>query len=250
MGHGGEGADGSQMEPIPETVEAVDNLDPSGDEVDLLAHLRLLSERAQAIVPDLVGVSVARLDHGLTFTLVATDDEVAVLDAVQYVAGGPCVEGARDVEIKQFERDDALDEERWRLFAEATAAHTVRSTLTLPVVSAGRAVGSVNLYSASRRVFEGQHEVLAEIFGAWAAGAVANADLSFTTRIEAEAAPRHVQDRHAIDVATGIVAAQLGVDVQDALTRLGEAAEQAGVSLLHLARDIVHARRHQDHDGD
>jgi GAF domain-containing protein len=238
------------MEPIPETVEAVDNLDPSGDEVDLLAHLRLLSERAKTIVPDLVGISVARLDHGLTFTLAATDDEVAVLDAVQYVAGGPCVEGAHEREIKQFERDDVLDEERWRLFAEATAAHTVRSTLTLPVVSAGRTAGSVNLYAASRRAFQGHHEELAEIFGAWAAGAVANADLSFSTRSEAQAAPRHVADRHAVDVATGIVAAQLGVDVQDALARLREAAEQAGVSLPHLAREIVHARGHQDHDRD
>jgi len=71
------------MEPIPETVEAVNELDPSADDGTLLASLSGRATRAQKVVPDLVGVSIAWLDHGLTLTLVATAPEVAVLDAVQ-----------------------------------------------------------------------------------------------------------------------------------------------------------------------
>jgi hypothetical protein len=52
------------MEPIPETVEAVNELDPSADDGTLLASLCERASRAQQIVPDLVGVSVAALDHG------------------------------------------------------------------------------------------------------------------------------------------------------------------------------------------
>jgi GAF domain-containing protein len=236
------------MEPIPETVEAVNNLDPSPDDLDLLAHLKSLADRAEEIVPDLVGVSVARLDRGLVFTLAATDAEITLLDAIQYVAGGPCVEGASNGEPNEFQRDNALDEEQWRLFAEATAAHTIRSTLTLPVLTDGRTVGSVNLYAASSRAFVGHHEDLAQIFGAWAEGAVANADLSFQTRREAEAAPRKVLDQNQIDVATGIVAAQLNVDVDVALTRMKVAAMSAGTSLLELALEIVRIRRQRDRD--
>jgi hypothetical protein len=88
------------FEPIPESVEALDELDPSRDADDLLAHLRELANRAQDVLPDLVGVSVARFDHGLTFTLVVADDEVAVLDAIQYVAGGPCVDAAHDTQVR------------------------------------------------------------------------------------------------------------------------------------------------------
>jgi GAF domain-containing protein len=235
-------------EPIPETVEAVDNLDPSADDGSLLADLIRLAGRAQEIVPDLVGVSIASFDHGLTFTLVATAEEIAVLDAVQYVAGGPCVEAAETDRVNEFE-PDLLNEDRWRLFAEATAAHAVHSTLTLPVLSDGRVVGTVNLYAASRRAFVGQHEQLAEVFGAWAAGAVANADLSFTTRKEAERAPQILRNQNLIDLATGIVAAQLGVDVETAVARLRDAASRAGVSLLQLARDIVGARERRNPGG-
>jgi len=237
------------MEPIPETVEAVDGLDPSVDDFDILEHLTELGNRAQEIVPDLVGVSIGRIAKGLTFTLVATAAEIAVLDGIQYIAGGPCVDGAHSKEVREFNRDDVLDEEGWRLFAEATAAPAVHSTLTLPVLTEDRVVGTVNLYAASERAFVGHHDALAEVFGAWAAGAVANADLSFTTRKQAQAAPQRVQQEHFIDVATGIVAAQLGVDVDTAWVRLHDAAVRAGVTLAQLARNIVDARERQTRDG-
>jgi GAF domain-containing protein len=229
------------MEPIPETVEAIDGLDPSADDGSLLADLIRSASRGQAVVPDLVGVSIAGFDHGLTFTLVATAEEVAVLDAFQYLAGGPCVEAAHTNQVMAFE-PDVFEEERWRFFAEATAACAVRSTLTLPVLSDGRVAGTVNLYGGSRRAFVGHHEQLAAIFGAWAAGAVANADLSFTTRGEAQRAPRRGRDQNRIDAASGIVAERLGVDVEAALTHLRDAAARAGVSLLQLANGIVSTR--------
>src|SRR5690348_16435882 len=107
------------MDPIPETAEALGELDSEHDAGIRLRRLQELAAQARAHVPDLVGVSIARLEHEITFTLVATDAEVAVLDAVQYVDGGPCVDGAHTEEIHEFAQDDVLDEERWRLFAEA-----------------------------------------------------------------------------------------------------------------------------------
>src|SRR4051794_40849208 len=130
------------MEPIPETSEAVDELDPSIDEGDLLAHLTRLAEDAQEIVPDLVGVSVAGLTHGLTFTLVATAIEIAVLDAVQYVATGPCVEGAHSNEVREFPRDDVLDEEEWRVFAGGAGAPRGGGTPTPPPPPGGGGPGA------------------------------------------------------------------------------------------------------------
>jgi len=235
------------MEPIRETSEAVDELDPGVEDGDLLGHLTRLANRGQEVVPDLVGVSVAGFAHGLTFTLVATAAEIAVLDGVQYLAGGPCVEGAHAKQVREF-RDNVLDEEDWRLFSESTAARAVRSTLTLPVMARGRVQGTVNLYAASPAAFDGHHERLAEIFGAWASGAVANADLAFNTRRAAQAAPEQLRERLAIDTAIGIVAAQLGVDVEDAEARLRSAAVRAGVTTVELARNIVHGRERLDRD--
>ncbi|MDX6326700.1 MAG: hypothetical protein QOK15_3054 [Nocardioidaceae bacterium] len=237
------------MEPIPETVEALESLDPTADDGSLRADLTRLAHQAEEIVPDLVGVSIARLEHGVTFTLVATAAAVAVLDAVQYLAGGPCVEGAHIDRVVEFDHD-VLDEERWQLFAEATASRAIRSTLTLPVLRHGHVVGTVNLYAASRHAFVGHHEQLARLFGAWAAGAVSNADLSFMTRDEAQAAPQRLRDQHLIDLATGIAAVQLGVDVEAAKTHMIDAASRAGVTLLQLAGDIVPVRHGEDEAGD
>jgi GAF domain-containing protein len=235
------------LEPIPESIEALDELDPSGDTDDLLAHLQQLANRAQALVPDLVGVSVARFDRGLTFTLVATAEEVAVLDAIQYAAGGPCVDAGHEGQVREFHNDDVLSETQWQMFAAATAARAVRSTLTLPLVGPdGGAVGTVNLYAGSVRAFGGHHEEMADLFGAWAAGAVANADLSFMTRRTAQEAPGRVREAVIIDTAVGILAANQDVDVETAERRLRTAAQQAGVSVAQLAADIVNANRHQE----
>lgn len=233
------------LEPIPETVEVLEELDPT-DTQGLLARLSRLAARAQEIVPDLLGVSVSQLEEGLTFTLVATAAEIAVLDAVQYTAGGPCVQGAHTEQVLEFDNDDVLDEERWRLFAEATAARAVRSTLTLPVRGGEGVVGTVNLYAASRRAFTGHHGALAEVFGAWAADAMANADLSFSTRSEAEAAPERVREQVDVDIAVGILAADLDVDVDVAEARLREAASRAGVRPARLAQEIVRGRREDE----
>jgi GAF domain-containing protein len=236
------------MEPIPETAAAANELDALEDPGGLLAHLTGLANEAKRIVPDLVGVSIGRHDEGLTFTLVAMVEEVAILDAIQYAAGGPCEAGAREQEVREFHHDDVLDEDAWRLFAAATAAHTILSTLTLPVTTDDRVVGTVNLYAASGRAFVGHHEQLADVFGAWAAGAVSNADLSFATREEARAAPDRIRDQVAIDTAVGILSVRLDVDVETAEARLRDAASRAGVGPADLARTILRAHE-QDADG-
>jgi GAF domain-containing protein len=238
------------MRPLPETTEAVSELGLGIDADHLMSELIALANRAKDAVPDLVGVSIARLQEGVTFTLVATANEIAVLDAVQYVAGGPCVGGAHAKQAVDFENDDVLNEGRWRMFAAATAARAVRSTLTLPVLggSDSRVVGTVNLYAASGRAFVGHHAALAEIFGAWATAAVSNADLSFETRAEARLAPQRIREQAVVDVAIGILAAQFEESVDKAERRLLDAAFRAGTTPTELARQIVEARGFEDQD--
>jgi GAF domain-containing protein len=229
------------MQPIPETAQALDELGPAPDGEDLRAPLTRLAQRARSVVSDLVGVSVAKLDSGLTFTLVASDEDAAALDGVQYAAAGPCVDSAHAGEVRELEEHDVLDEVRWHLFAQATAARGVRSTLTLPVLADGRVEGTINLYAASPQAFDGHHAALAEVFGAWAAGAVVNADLGFLTRREARATPQRISDL--VDAAVAVLAADLDVDVDVAEERLERAALRAGVSLVDLAEAILDADR-------
>ena len=188
------------MEPIPETAAALSELAAAGDS-GLRDELDVRARLVRTFVPDCVGISLASVRHGVTFTLVATSEEIAVLDAVQYLYGGPCVDAAHTDEVWELNSHDQrlFDETGWHRFARATAAHAVASTLSLPILHDGDVVGTVNLYAASAHAFTGAHEELATIFGAWAPGAITNADLSFSTRDTAREAPQALRDRARVD---------------------------------------------------
>jgi GAF domain-containing protein len=226
------------MEPVPETRAVLRELGAYGD-VDLVEDLEQAGRRVQEVVPECVGLSVSCLEEGLTFTMVASSERIASLDAMQYLDGGPCVDSAlqdKDVDVADL---GALDEHRWLMYAQTGAASGVASSLSMPLRGNGRVTGSVNLYASTPDAFTGHQEALAAIFGAWAPGAVSNADLPFRTRLEAAVAPGRVHDRYLLDQAYGWVAASQGVDVDTARQRLTDAAARAGITELQVARAVL-----------
>ena len=235
------------MEPISETRQAVEEFGSLWpDDGDLLWALQRSAERVRDLVPDCVGFSLASTERGVTFTLMATDDEIAVLDALQYLGGGPCVESVKAEKVLAYNTQEPLDENDWQLFARGTAAAAVASTLTLPILAEGRVVGSVNMYAASGHAFDGRHGALAEIFSAWAPGAVTNADLDFTTRRVAERAPEILRAERHIGIAVGIITADLHTDPEKAREHLREAAQRAGTTEVKLAEKLVEGQVRAD----
>jgi hypothetical protein len=230
------------MKPVPETSKALRKLAPYGD-VDLAADLDRTARRVQALVPDCVGFSLSLLAEGLTFTLAATSEEIAALDAVQYLDGGPCVDAFAAGTVLSVPAIDVVDEAQWRLFALAGAAAGVVSTLSMPIQESGEVTGGVNLYAASSDAFVGHHEELAALFGAWAPGAVSNADLPFSTRMEATKAPERLEEQDRVNQATGVVMAAHRVDAGTARARLREAAARAGVTELEVALAVLREGR-------
>jgi transcriptional regulator with GAF, ATPase, and Fis domain len=231
------------VEPIPETREAIDEFGPFAADGDLLQQLMVRAEAVCEIVPDCVGLSIASSEYGVTFTLVASQADIALLDALQYATDGPCVDAVQQERVVGFADMTLLDEESWRLFGTASRQRGIASTLTLPVVVDGLVAGSVNMYAASAHAFTGHHQELATIFDAWAPGAVANADLSFTTRRVAERAPQKLRDEYSVEVAAGILASAEGLDLDTAMKRLREAAQRAGVLVAQLARVLIELQR-------
>jgi GAF domain-containing protein len=227
------------MEPIPETFEALEEFGAYLYDDDLLTELGRMAAQVREIVPDCVGLSLAYRQHDVTFTLVASDEITAALDALQYLDDGPCVTAVDEAQTIALSEGDLLDEGRWQLFARGTEAAAVASTLTLPIVVDGSVVGSVNLYASSSDAFDGKHRQVAWVLGAWAEGAIVNADLDFTTRRAAEDAPRLLFEATRIQVAVGILASLQDVSPPVARERLREAARRAGVSEAAVARLVI-----------
>ena len=226
------------MEPIPETREVLKDLIKVGDD-QVAKDLFRMGRLARDIVPECVGLSLALFRYGLTFTLAATGDQIAGLDAVQYLDGGPCVDAAHEGRHLEVDQDELLDETQWQMYSQASAAAGVSSSLTLPVLDThGTVIGTINLYASTLDAFHDRLDRLAQALGASAAKAVSNADLSFSSRLVAAEAPRRFADQRDIDIAVGMIAASQHVNTATARERLRAAASRAGITELQAARAV------------
>jgi GAF domain-containing protein len=227
------------VEPIPESLEALTRLSETGD-VDLVANLRQAAERVVKAVPECVALSISHFDEDVTFTLVATPVESRLLDAAQYIDGGPCEVAALSGE--EVDIGDVLDEDRWQLFALASAIRGVRSSLSLPLRRDRKVYGSINFYASTEYSFIGRERDLAVMFGAQVQEAVANADLSMSSIQRARHAVKRLDERDTLNTAAGILAARKGMSTDDAFQNLLNAADRAGISPLALAELLLRQR--------
>lgn len=215
------------MEPVRGTKQALDILVSQGDSQVAVALMRMGRE-ARRLVPSCIGLSLTFVAEDLTFTLVATGEE---LTGFQVPAPDPAahVDG-------EARPEDLLDERLWQEYARASAAAGVASSLSLPIEREGRAIGSVSLYAATPEAFDVGRDALAAALGVSSEGAIANADLEFRSRRAAAKAPHQLTDAEDVDVAVGLVATLLRVDVADAEERLRDAARRVGISPGRAAR--------------
>ena len=233
------------MEPTPETLEALRILSDRGDNA-VSAALADLGRAASRIVPELVGLSLGLTEGGLTFTLIASSSDIAALDAVQYVEGGPCLEAMRTGQTVETDASGLMDEDRWQAFAQAEAAAGVASTLSMPIMREGRAVGGINLYASTADAFEGHHDELAAALGATAGEAVTNADLGFRSRATAAEAPTRIHERDLISTAAGYLASAHDIDIEAAEQLLRQAAQRAGVTEAQTATVFLQLARRRN----
>jgi NarL family two-component system response regulator LiaR len=236
---GGDGLDAAGYLETISRAPALAQADPDGSGAQALRQQ--LAERAgqvRALVPACSGISLASVLGEESVTLAATSDEIALLDATQYLSGGPCVAAAEAASVLTCTAEQLAAESSWRRFAAATATAGVTSVASLPVTDPGtdRVVGTVNLYASDERAFEGRDGDLADLFGDWAPAAVARHDAE--ARERPELGPQHRQDDLDIQVATALVADQEELDLDQARTRLDDAARRAGITVADLARAV------------
>ncbi|HEV7654388.1 MAG TPA: GAF and ANTAR domain-containing protein [Mycobacteriales bacterium] len=234
------------MEPLPEVRAGAERL-ASLTGIDILESLDALTTRAVSVIPSCVGVSLTVIVDGHPFTVTASSDDSALLDAAQYLDGGPCVETARTGVAAAV--PDVLDERRWQTYGQAAAALGVRSSLSLPIWGEeGQTPGAMNFYAADPEAFDDSASALAAEFQVPAEHLVANADLSFMTRQFARELPQRLEAKESIDTAVAVLMQQHGWHAEQSRTWLRTAATRAGTTEDEVATLLLSL--HQDPPGE
>jgi anti-anti-sigma factor len=127
--------------------------------------MRMVVALVSAAVGGADGVSVSLLRDGCLTTVAATDQVISDMDADQYETGeGPCIDAA--LEGRWFHIASLAAESRWPAFTPMAVALGIKAILSSPLMSAGRPVGSLNIYSEAADAFAPKDQELASLFAA------------------------------------------------------------------------------------
>lgn len=201
---------------------------------------RLAQALCAACVRVLPGVDAAALTlraGARAEEMAGASDEWAVrLEEIQYTLGeGPGVAAFTDA-TPVLVADLGADGVRWPGFAVAAAAQGLAAVFAFPLAVGGIKLGTLSLY---RRHAGG-------LAAAVVADAVILADLATYALLDQgehdDDELRMALSYQDVNMATGMLAAQLRISLEDAFARLRAHAFSSGRSVLEVARDLL-ARR-------
>lgn len=198
------------------------------------------------------GAGIMLFDKGMSRgSLCATDSVSELIEELQFTLGeGPCVDASRDGR-PVLEPDLASPAtSRWIAFGPPAVAAGVGAVFGFPIRFGAAGLGALNLYrDRSGPLTDDQHAdalVVADIAAEVILLMQANASPGeLAAELEAGASFHYV-----VHQASGMVSAQLEVNVDHALVRLRAHAFKTGTPLIDVARSVVNRTLRMDpHDG-
>lgn len=213
------------------TVARADLAAALGDGLSSADQLSRIVDLAVRLVPGTEHASVAALDDsdGLE-TLAATSELAAAIDDLQRDGAGPAF--AVDAEHLLVRVDDLGDDDRWPGFAADAVELGVRSLLVCELPALGPRTATLNLYSCGREAFQATAELIAPVFAARGAIAIAHAS-------EVAGLRSAIGSRQIIGQAVGILMERHRLSQNDAFQRLVAASQNRHVKLRDLALRIT-----------
>lgn len=189
------------------------------------------------------GLAVVR-DGGQREPLFATDGRTGEVEDIQITFGeGPCVDAGtlgRTILVPDITERWCL--RRWPAFAPVAAAHGVRSIAAFPVRAGAARLGVLGIYRERPGTLDEEELAQALHFADAALVLFVRHENGISTDLECLIESASAGRRAQVHQATGMVAAQLGVSVADALAALRARTYSSGRRLDELAMEVVAGR--------
>jgi GAF domain-containing protein len=202
------------------------------------AGLNLVVALAHAAVAGADGASVTLSRHGTLATVAASDETISGMDADQYATGqGPCISAATDGHRIYVDSLDA--ESRWPQFIPRAKQRGINSILSMPLLTRGRPLGALNIYSTVAGAFAEPEQRLATLCAQQASDFLASATVDVSPVEVSDRIREALQVRQAVTLAVGVVMDREGVSVDDAYAMLLQSAHQSAIPLREQAGIVV-----------
>jgi len=197
-----------------------------------------LAERATAVVgADGAGVSVQHADR-LRFAT-ALDERCSGLERVQeHEQAGPCVDALEAGEVVAV-ADLAEAAYGWGGYGRAAREAGIAAVLGVPMRLDGEKIGTLNIYSNTRRDWSGEDVDAARVLADIAASYVINASKLAQQRRLNEQLQEALDSRLVIEQAKGILAAERGISINEAFEVLRRHARSHRAALRSVAEAVV-----------
>jgi hypothetical protein len=175
--------------------------------------------------------------------VVASAAAAEELEELQLTLGeGPGIDAAGGGPVLAGDLTRPEEQRRWPAFAPAAAARGVRGMFAFPVAAGAARIGVLDVYRLRAGPLTGEELVQGLLFADVALVLALNERAGIGAAPEGMAGGVASARRAQVHQATGMVAAQLGVPVSDALAALCAHAHARGQGLEDLAADVL-ARR-------
>lgn len=185
---------------------------------------------------DAVGVTIS--NDGAPSTRAATGGLVYEVDSFQNdIDEGPCLHAVRTRTV--VEVPDMATDDRWPRFSAHASERGLLSSLSLPLIVRGDALGALNLYAFRPESFDAADRQTGTMFAAQAAVAVANAQTYAASVKVARELREALESRAVIDQAMGILIGRNHFDADEAFTALRVRSQKENRKLRDVAGDIV-----------
>ncbi len=196
-----------------------------------------LAERATAVVgADSAGVSLLHDGH-LRFAT-ALDERCSNLERVQESEqAGPCVDALRAGEAVAV--TDLAEVPGWGAYGQAARAAGIAAILGVPMRLGGEKIGTLNIYSNTRRQWAQDDLDAARVLADIASSYVINASKLARQRRLSEQLQEALTSRIVIEQAKGILAAEHGISTDKAFELLRLHARSHRASLRSVAEAVV-----------
>jgi GAF domain-containing protein len=204
---------------------------------DVTDFLQQVVTLAAAVIPASACSVTMRRDRQLV-TAASSHDLARAVDEIQYGRGqGPCLEAVHSGSRRSVPQ--LATDERWPDYRTHAIAQGVASSLSLPLMVEGSALGALNCYGTVVAQFDGSAAVRAELFAKQIVTALRIViHRAQQTRLERQLREA-LASRAIIDQAIGMIAGRDNVTASAAFATLREASQRRNLKLTTICREII-----------